>query len=81
MAALATRSFRRISNQWGTFTVTNQALALEDQPYAERFLNRLAVSADAKGEILDELRSLGIEDRVVYSDLHRLGARIKELFA
>lgn len=80
VAALATRSFRRISNQWGTFTVTDQPVALEDQPGAESFLRRLIVSADAKVEILDELRSLGIEERVVYPDLHRLGARIKELF-
>jgi hypothetical protein len=80
VAALATRSFRRISHQWGTFTVTDQSVALEDQPGAERFLKRLAVSADAKLEILDELRSLGIEERVVYPDLHRLGARIKEVF-
>ena len=81
VAALATRSFRRISNQWGTFTVTDQSIPLEDQRDSERFLVRLAVAADAKVEILDELRSLGIEERVVYPDLHRLGARIKELFS
>lgn len=80
VAALATRSFRRISHQWGTFTVTDQQVALEDQPSAETFLTRLTVSADAKVSILDELRSLGIEERVVYPELHRLGARIKELF-
>lgn len=37
VAALATRSFRRISHQWGTFTVTDQQVALEDQPSAETF--------------------------------------------
>lgn len=80
VAALATRSFRRISQQWGTFTVTDRMEALEDHPSASSFLNRLAVTADAKEAILDELRSLGIEDRIVYPDLERLGKRVKELF-
>lgn len=80
VAALANRSFRRISYQWGTFTITDQIPALEDQAGSDTFLKRLTISADAKLEILDELRSLGIEERVVYPDLHRLGTRVKEMF-
>ncbi|WP_327639541.1 FRG domain-containing protein [Kribbella sp. NBC_00482] len=80
IAALASRSFTRIANQWGTFTITDQMTALEDNPAADSFLRRLAVDSTAKADILDELRSLGIEERIIYPDLHRLGQRVKEIF-
>lgn len=80
IAALASRGFTRISNQWGTFTVTDQLIALEDHAYADSFLRRLSIDAATKADIIDELRSLGVEERIIYPDLHRLGQRVKEMF-
>ena len=42
---------------------------------------RIQVDGEAKLQILEELSSLGIEERVVYPDLHRLGRRVKEMFS
>lgn len=81
IAAIATRSFRRISNQWGTFTITDQLEALEDHPQATSFLTRISVRANNKADLLDELKSIGIEERVIYPDLHRLGQRVREMFS
>jgi hypothetical protein len=81
IAAIAARNFPRIINQWGTFTVTGEQVAMEDLPNAEKFLVRVGVKGDAKHEILKELSSLGVEERVVYPDLHRVGSRVKELFS
>lgn len=80
VAALASRHFARIANQWGTFTITDSQTALEHQHNAEDFLRRLSVDGSSKGDILDEMRSLGIEERVIYPDLHRLGRRVREMF-
>lgn len=81
VAVIATRNFPRIISQWGTFTVTAEETAMEDLPEAEKFLVRIEVHGEAKEQILEELRSLGIEDRVVYPDLHRLGTRVREMFS
>ncbi|MDV2977855.1 UNVERIFIED_CONTAM: FRG domain-containing protein [Actinomycetes bacterium ARC8] len=81
IAGIAVRNFPRIVNQWGTFTVTDQQVALEDHEQAEKFLRRIAVDANAKSDLLDELKSLGIEERVIYPDLYRLGDRVKAMFA
>ena len=81
IAVIAARNFPRIVNQWGTFTVTGELNAIEDLPNVDKFLVRVAVSGPAKREILRELSSLGVEERVVYPDLHRLGSRVKELFS
>lgn len=81
VAVIATRNFPRIINQWGTFTITAEATAMEDLGDAGKMLLRIQVDGDSKSQIVDELRSLGIEERVVYPDLHRLGSRVKELFA
>lgn len=79
VAVLAARTFPRIINQWGTFTVTGDLVAMEDLEHADKFLVRIDVRADAKAEILRELSSLGVDERFVYPDLHRLGSRVKEL--
>lgn len=81
VAVIAARNFPRIISQWGTFTVTGEETAIEDLPQAETFLVRIQVVGDAKREIVEELGSLGVEERVVYPDLHRLGRRVKEMFA
>jgi hypothetical protein len=81
IAVIATRNFPRIISQWGTFTITGETVAIEDLPKAETFVARIQVDGEAKAEILAELSSLGVEERVVYPDLHRLGSRVKEMFA
>lgn len=81
VAVIASRNFPRIISQWGTFTVTGDEIAIEDLAQAERFLMRIQVDGEAKLQILEELSSLGIEERVVYPDLHRLGRRVKEMFS
>ncbi|MHB8322938.1 MAG: FRG domain-containing protein [Candidatus Dormibacteria bacterium] len=80
VAALATRQFRRITAQWGTFTITDQESPLELHEHASDFLRRIRVPAGAKDQIQSELSLLGIEDRVVYPDLHRLGAKVDRMF-
>jgi hypothetical protein len=80
VAALAPRRFRRITAQWGTFTVTDQADPLESHEKATEFLARIRVPAVAKDGIMAELAFVGIEERVVYPDLHRLGAKVKRMF-
>lgn len=81
IAAIAVRNFPRIVNQWGTFTVTDQVLALEDYDQASTFLRRVSVTADSKADLLDEMKSLGIEERIIYPDLYRLGDRVKGMFS
>jgi hypothetical protein len=80
VAALATRQFRRITAQWGTFTVTDQQTPLEIHPSAADFLRRIRIPATAKDDIQAELKYLGIEERIVYPDLHRLGSKVKRMF-
>lgn len=53
---------------------------MEDLPQADTFLRRFAIDGGSKVDILDEMRSLGIEERIIYPDLHRLGSRVKEMF-
>jgi FRG domain len=79
-AALATRRFRRITAQWGTFTITDQAVPLDSHEHASSFLRRIAVPVVAKDDIRTELSYLGIEERIVYPDLHRLGAKVSRMF-
>lgn len=81
VAALAGRSFNRITNQRGTFTVSTDQVPLELLPSASEWLFRISVSGPSMHVVLDELRYLGIEERIIYPDLHRLGARTKALFA
>lgn len=81
VAALAGRRFDRIRSQRGTFTIAPPGIdALEALAGAEAFLFRIAVAASAKDAIVDELTYLGIEERVVYPDLHRLGSTTKAMF-
>lgn len=81
VAVIASRNFPRIISQWGTFTITGEETAIEHLPDAAKFLTRIRVEGAAKQQILEELRSLGVEERTVYPDLHRLGSRVRELFA
>lgn len=81
VAALATRNFRRIQSQWGTFTVTPESGPLEASDAAGQYLRCIDVPASAKHDLREELEHLGIQERVVYPDLHRLGARVKDLFS
>jgi hypothetical protein len=81
IAALATRRFGRITAQWGTFTITDQPDPLEGHMRAGEFLRRICVPATAKDALIAELAFVGIEERVVYPDLHRLGAKVKRMFA
>ncbi|WP_323098239.1 FRG domain-containing protein [Intrasporangium sp. YIM S08009] len=81
VACLATRNFRRIQHQWGTFTITPEARPLESGDGADQYLRCLDIPATAKHDLRDELVHLGIQERFVYPDLHRLGARVKELFS
>lgn len=79
-AAMAPRTFLRISAQWGTFTIHTNVEALEDDANSHDYLRRFRVIGGAKAEILDELRFLGIEGRTVYPDLHHLGESIRDRF-
>ncbi|WP_460713278.1 FRG domain-containing protein [Nocardioides dilutus] len=81
LAVIAARNFPRIISQWGTFTITGEQTAIEDLGDAHKFVARIQIAGEAKSRILEELRSLGVEERVVYPDLHRLGSHVKELFA
>lgn len=81
VAALAGRAFRRINQQRGTFSLSLDDKPLEAYTQASTFLRHLSVPGDAKLEIRDQLKYLGIEERTIYPDLHRLGARVKELFS
>ena len=80
IAALATRSFRRISAQWGTFTICNVDRALDLEPSSEKFVTGIDIPAEAKPEIRTQLKRLGLEDRTLYLDLFRLGARLSEVY-
>lgn len=81
VACLAARSFRRIQNQWGTFTVSGARAPLETAQNAADALRCVEVDGASKNSLRDELMYLGIQERVVYPDLHRLGGRVKEMFA
>jgi hypothetical protein len=80
VAALAARSFQRITAQWGTFTITGKSEPLEAHPSAAGFLKRVRIPATSKLDILQQLAYIGIEERIVYPDLHRLGQRVKGMF-
>jgi hypothetical protein len=80
VAALATRQFRRITAQWGTFTIADRSDRLDALPDAKDFLRRIRIPSVAKETIHSELSYLGIEERVVYPDLHRLGAKVSRMF-
>ena len=81
VAGLASRTFHRIASQWGTFTISLDDTPLESLTMEHRHLHRISVPANAKAQLRSELTYLGIEERVIYPDLHRLGARVKALFA
>lgn len=76
-AALAPRTFRRISAQWGTFTVHPKAESIPEAFPEDHLTTKILVSATEKNEILRELEAVGIDERVIYSDLHHLGKSIK----
>jgi hypothetical protein len=79
-AGLAVRTFLRISAQWGTFTIHTNPNALEDEDFDRPLVLLLQVNAGAKEAIRDELRTIGIDDRTVFPDLHHLGLSIRERF-
>lgn len=81
VACLAGRSFRRIQNQWGTFTIGTTRDPLEAGPSRASALRMIDIDGDSKASLREELEYLGIQERVVYPDLHRLGKRVKEIFA
>jgi hypothetical protein len=76
-AALAVRSFLRISAQWGTFTIHSNATALEDEAFSPRAIRKFSVAASAKATIRDELQTIGVDDRTVFPDLHHLGRSVR----
>jgi FRG domain len=80
VAALAARNFRRISAQWGTFTVCNVDQPLDLLPERDDFLTSLRVPIAAKSSIREQLARLGLEDRTIYPDLFRLGQRLTEVY-
>lgn len=80
VAALAARNFDRISAQWGTFTVCNQASPIDKLPEAEKFLSYVDVPVGAKSHIREQLARLGLEDRTIYLDLFRLGKKLGEVY-
>ncbi len=79
-AALARRTFLRISTQWGTFSIHTNGNALEEEVFDKPVVKKFRIPADAKQTIRDELQAFGIEERTVYPDLHRLGRSIKVRF-
>lgn len=79
-AGLAMRTFLRISAQWGTFTIHANGSALEDEAFVQPVVQQFRVPSDAKIIIRDELRTLGVDDRTVYPDLHHLGRSIRERY-
>ena len=80
LAGLAPREFQRVINQWGTFTIAVDERPLEDRPNADSCLHRFRVPADSKDDIRRELSYLGMEEKWVYPDLHRVGERVRGLF-
>lgn len=80
VAALAARNFRRISAQWGTFTVCNADDPLDLLQEPDEFLQAVRVPVAAKSMIREQLARLGLEDRTIYPDLFRLGARLTEVY-
>jgi hypothetical protein len=80
IAALAPRSFARISAQWGTFTIANFPDALDAHPHAANYLHSLEVPVAAKATIRAQLAVLGLEDRTIYPDLFRLGLKLTEVY-
>lgn len=80
-AVLAGRRFGRILNQRGTFTVGHTTVPLEAYANASEYLFRIEIAGGGIDDMFDDLRYLGIEERVVYPELHRLGARTKEMFS
>jgi hypothetical protein len=80
VAALAGRTFSRITNQRGTFTISIDDTPLDLRADALSYLFRLTVAGPNMHGMIDELRYLGVESHIVYPDLHRLGARTKALF-
>lgn len=80
IAALAARNFDRISAQWGTFTVCNQANPIDKLPEVSKYLVSVDVPVAAKSHLREQLASLGLEDRTIYLDLFRLGKKLGEVY-
>ena len=81
VAALAARSFQRISAQWGTFTVCNVDRPLEMIPNNDKFLDSVVVPVSAKSQLREQLSQIGMEDHTIYPDLFRLGQRLAEVYS
>lgn len=80
VAGLAARNFDRISAQWGTFTVGNRATPLNFHLKSTGFLKSVRVPLAAKADVRSKLKQMGLQDRTLYLDLHRLGAHLSEAY-
>lgn len=79
-AALAARSFPRISAQWGTFTVCNFPTAIDKLPTQSQFLRTIIVPAAHKFRIRQQLAVIKLDGRTLFQDLFRLGERLTEQY-
>lgn len=81
VAALAARTFPRITAQWGTFTICNSSEPIDLLPDAHDFLRSAIVPLAAKPGIRSQLARLGVEDKTVYMDLFRLGKHLSDAYS
>lgn len=80
VAAIASRTFARITSQWGTFTICNTSDALDIRLPAN-ILTAIRIPVTAKEPIRSQLAALGVEERTVFPELFRLGDRVKGIYA
>jgi FRG domain len=81
IAALAARSFPRISAQWGTFTVSPDGTFLNLDLQASKYLSSVTIPLAAKPTIRTQLAALGLDERTLYMDLFRLGQHVTSVFS
>ena len=79
-AVIAPRAFPRIVSQVGVFTISAQPDPIEAL-VGPPVLRSLKVPWHAKNTVRRQLASIGIDDRTVFPELHRLGDRLRGVYA
>lgn len=79
-AVIAPRGFPRIVSQAGVFTLSTQPDPIEAL-IGPPVLRSVIVPWHAKPAIRRQLGSIGIDDRTVFPELHRLGDRLRGMYA
>jgi hypothetical protein len=80
VAAIGPRNSPRMVAQAGTFTVIHvEAMAIEEVGETQNHIWKITVPADARAEVRQELRLLGIHEHSLFPDLDRVASLAREM--